>query len=215
MSEFNALGFKKETQSMYELDMLVDFMIENNVLVFCEIGSYAGTTLQYVHKFLREAFGPEAPLVFVSVELPVNMSAFNNLNSLVIPEIRTDSNTEFHLFVGNSTAPDIVESVHTVMDDWWNTPFRAEMGKSLVFIDGEHSYRQSRDDYRAYKDFFDFVAFNDVSPRTSQKQIAKHNHDVATVYHLFDAITLDMPLDSYTMWDDLQATNPRGIGVLL
>lgn len=208
MSKLNALGFKDETQSRFELDQLLDFLVEHNVTVWCEIGVYAGTTFLEVYKTLREA-NPDARLTMIGVDYPDNPAAFNHLTTVVIPEIKADPNVDVHLIVGNSTAPDTVERVKDIF-------FEANPSSSMsfIFIDGDHSYRQSKDDYQAYKHMFDFVGFNDCAAATVTKNQAKHGYDVATVYHLFDALTLDMPRDSYVEFFDANSRNPRGIGII-
>jgi len=212
----NASGFKNETQNKWELDQFTDLLCVHKVTFYCELGVYAGTTFLEGHKRLREFHGPDVLIEMVAIEQPSNQGAFAHLNFVVLPEIRKDPNTSVNLFVGNSTDRDIVEDVYRLLDEGrYNGVLTSTHNKACIFIDGDHSYVQSKDDYLAYEGMFDLVAFNDVSPRTVQKQLAKHGKDVATVYHLFDTLTLHMSKDDYVMFDDFISNNPRGIGVFL
>ena len=217
----NNLGYKTETQSPYELDLFLDFLVEKKVRLYAEIGVYAGSTFFDVYKTLRDLWSSEPnreKFTMIAVEMPSNQNAFAHLTSVVLPEIRKDPFCDLHFFVGNSTEPKIVEQVSEAVHKFYsdvNHFDNKSITESLVFIDGDHSYRQARDDYRAYESLFGFVAFNDISPRTVQKQLEKHGKDVATVYHLFDGLTLERPLDTYVEFEDTNALNPRGIGILL
>lgn len=212
----NALGYKTETQNSLELDLFTDWMVENKVKVYTEIGLYAGTTFLEVYKSLRDAYGPEEPLVMIAVEYPTNPAAFAHLDTIVFPEIQKDPKVTLHKFIGSSTEPRIVEGVHKVVDTWYGDALiRGSYDKSLVFIDGDHSFAQTIDDYRAYRDSFIYTAFNDIAGATVQKNIAKHGYDKATCYHLWRGLTLDLPSDSYLEFEDHTAPNPRGIGILL
>lgn len=201
---------KPETQCRFELDLFLDFLVEKNVRVYCELGLYAGTTFLEVYKTLREHYGPDVRFAMIAIEYPTNNEAFNHLESIVLPEIRKDKNVDLYVFISNSTSIDIVENVNEAV---LNTEWKNE--NSVIFIDGDHSYRQSRDDYLAYRDMFTFVAFNDISPRTVQKNTAKHGRDIATVYHLWDGLTIPRSIDEYIVFDDTTSVNPRGIGILL
>ena len=89
---------------------------------------------------------------------------------------------------------------------------------SLVFIDGDHLFEQAKQDYLAYGPFFEYVAFNDISPRTIPQNRKKHpsigTRDVATVYHLYEGIKAGNPEICETYFEDYAAEKARGIGVL-
>ena len=115
MTPFNALGFKGETQNPYELESYLDFLANERVTSYVEIGVYAGTTFLEVYKTLRETHGPDVFLTMIAVERPSNHAAFNHLTSIVIPEIKADPKVNLHLLVGGSTEPHIVEKAYEII----------------------------------------------------------------------------------------------------
>lgn len=199
-------GYKDETQNRFELDSFLGFLSSHNIQTYAEIGVYAGSTFLEVYKTMKRYMGLER-FTMLCIEYPTNQRAFAHLQSVVLEEIRADPQVDLHVFIGNSTEEKVVKGVFDVMN--------GKRAYSLVFIDGDHSFDQSFDDYMAYKGMFNFVGFNDIARGTSQKNRMKHGHDVATVSHLWRALTCNLPSMHFEEYEDTTADNPRGIGILL
>jgi hypothetical protein len=202
------LTFKPETQNPYELEKFLEFIREHKINVYCEIGLYAGTTFKRVYDLLLEMHGPNNFKMF-GIDYPTNQSAFSHAKELLgdLPEVE--------LYWTPSNDPKTVEAINQNLED-----HAKDVGKlggigyrGLVFIDGDHSYTQTLEDYQIYKELFYWIAFNDVSPRTVQKNIQKHGKDVATCYHVYSVLRLN-PMLEEAYFEDHTATNPRGIGIL-
>ena len=121
-----------------------------------------------------------------------------------------------------SDDPQTVEEVLGEVNRWYekfdDCPPESDYPMSLVFIDGDHLFEQARRDYLAYGSHFEYVAFNDISPRTIPQNRKKHpsigTRDVATVYHLYEGIKAGNPDMCETYFEDYEAAKARGIGVL-
>jgi len=197
--------FKPETQNPYELEKFLEFIREHRINVYCEIGLYAGTTFKKVYDLLLEMHGPGNFKMF-GIDYPMNMSAFSHAKELL------SNLDEVELYWTPSNDPKTVEAIHKN-----HTDFALEHAvtgyRSMVFIDGDHSFTQTLEDYQIYGEEFEYVAFNDVSPRTVMKNIEKHGKDVATCYHVYSVLRLQDQLEE-AYFEDHTAVNPRGIGIL-
>lgn len=192
--------FKQETQNPYELEKFLEFIREQKINVYCEIGLYAGTTFKRVYDLLLDMHGPLNFKMF-GIDYPMNQSAFSHAKELL------SGLSEVEIFWTPSNDPKTVEAIYSGVT---SVPPGIT---SLVFIDGDHSFTQTLEDYQIYRSNFEYVAFNDVSPRTVQKNIEKHGKDIATCYHVYATLRLNGMLEE-AYFEDHTATNPRGIGIL-
>lgn len=229
------MNHKSETQNKNELEQFLKFIEDNKVDLYLEIGLYSGSTFKAVFDTLMKVHGGDrSKFRMIGVDLPTNPSAFQKCCA-VLDEIATVPNRNTGVPYSNvftywtsSTDPATVEQIISDVQDWrkqivWDfgeidlITGEQYLSKSLVFIDGDHLYNQSRDDFLAYKDWFDLVAFNDISPGTVMASRKKYpsigNRDVATVYHLYEALRIS-PHVTETYIIDHEASTPRGIGIL-
>lgn len=219
------LNYKSETQNTKELDQFLEFIREQRIDLYLEIGLYSGSTFKAVFDTLMDVHkGDRTKFRMIGVDLPQNHFAFQECCN-VLEEIAVVPNKNTGVPYSNvftywtsSTDPATVEQVISDVQEWYSKDVELRFQtNSLVFIDGEHTYNQSRDDYLAYKDFFRWVAFNDISPGTVMANRKKHpsigNRDVATVYHLYEALRIG-PHVKETYIVDHEADKPRGIGIL-
>jgi len=210
-------NFKTETQNPRELEAFLQFIEDHKITLYCEIGLYAGTTFKAVYDtLLRVHKGDTTAFQMIGIDLPTNPDAFAAC-SRVIEDIPNKS-----IYWTSSTDKDTVEAVldevryhNTVGSDGEHLPER--IPSSLLFIDGDHSYEQTKDDYAAYSYEFEYVAFNDVSPGTVPQNKLKHGgRNIATAYHVYDAIKIY----SLNRWEVAMFDYPspegkyRGIGIL-
>jgi hypothetical protein len=196
-------GYKPETQNRWELDRFLDFIRNQKINLYMEIGLYSGSTFKEVYDtLLRVHNGDHTKFKMIGVDLPTNADAFAAC-SRVVEAIPNAS-----VYWTSSTDPDTVEKIYEELAEFSTQPEVA----SLIFIDGDHSFAQAKDDYMAYNPMFQFVAFNDIDPRTVEQNKRKHGgRDIATVYHLYEGLRIH---SEETTICDASAEKARGIGIL-
>lgn len=214
-------GYKPETQNRWELDRFLDFIRNQKINLYMEIGLYSGSTFKEVYDtLLRVHNGDHTKFKMIGVDMPTNADAFAACSRVV------DAIPNASVYWTSSTDPDTVEKIYEEI-----TAFSIQAGlgipevSSLVFIDGDHSFAQAKDDYMAYNPMFQFVAFNDIDPRTVEQNKRKHGgRDIATVYHLYEGLRIGEW--SYQLYEGLHtsewetticdpnAEKARGIGIL-
>lgn len=206
--------YKTETQNQLELDQFLSFIEAKKINLYLEIGLYTGSTFAAVyHTMSRVWKGDTSKFRCLGIDLPQNSEAFAVLQETV------DKLPGSTIWYTSSTDPQTVEEVLGEVNRFAEKfDCLDEFPSSLVFIDGEHLFEQARDDYRAYAQSFEYVAFNDISPRTIPQNRKKHpsigNRDVATVYHLYEGIKAGNSYICETYFEDYGAEKARGIGVL-
>jgi len=202
------MSYKLTTQNPRELEAFLDWIEASRINVYLEIGLYAGATFKAVYDRLMKVWDNDtSKFLLLGIDLPSNSEAFKACNDVLagIPTAK--------VWWTSSTDPQTVEEVVKAVTDRWvatGDPF-----KSLMFLDGDHSYAQSRDDYLAYNDAFTYIAFNDISPGTVAQNKMKHGgREVATAYHLYDVLKIGNGVDEVAYWDSPEGGKYRGIGVL-
>ena len=206
--------YKQETQNQSELDQFLKFIADKKINLYLEIGLYAGSTFEAVYNTMKSVWGGDtSKFRCLGVDMPTNAEAFKVAQETVS---RLTGST---IWWTSSTDPQTVEEVLGEVSRWYEK-FDTEgpVPASLVFIDGDHLFEQSKQDYLAYGPFFEYVAFNDISPRTIPQNRKKHpsigTRDVATVYHLYEGVKAGNPDMCETYFEDYEAEKARGIGVL-
>jgi len=208
------MSYKQETQNQSELDQFLSFIRDKKINLYLEIGLYAGTTFKAVYDTLLEVWkGDTSKFRCMGLDLPQNADAFKVLQDTVSKMPGTT------VWYTSSTDPQTVEEVLGEVSRWYEKfDTDGPVPTSLVFIDGDHLFEQARRDYLAYGPFFEYVAFNDISPRTIPQNRKKHpsigSRDVATVYHLYEGIKAGNPEMCEIYFEDYEAEKARGIGVL-
>jgi len=210
-------GYKTESQTPKELEDFLGFIRERKVNLYLEIGLYAGDTFKAVYDTLLETWGGDTSKFRVlGVDLPLNPEAFK------VARERIDQMPGVSVWWTSSSDPLTVEEVIHEVGLWYEKFSDDRDPKvepvSLVFIDGDHSFSQAKDDFLAYKDWFEYVAFNDISSRTIPQNRKKHPsigaRDIATVYHLYEGIKAGHPNCTEVYFEDYEAEKARGIGIL-
>jgi hypothetical protein len=216
--------YKLESQNAKELDDFLRFIKEKKVNLYLEIGLYAGDTFKAVYDTLLETWGGDtSKFRILGIDMPSNSEAFK------VAQERIEKMPGASIWWTSSTDPQTVEEVIQECNKWFDTFYHNGPNGdpvSLVFIDGDHSFTQSKDDFLAYKDWFEYVAFNDISPRTIPQNRKKHPsialpqganvgpRDIATVYHLYEGIKAGHPDCTEIYFEDPEAEKARGIGIL-
>ena len=208
------MSYKAETQNAKELDQFLEFIREKKINLYLEIGLYSGSTFKAVYDTLLDVWGGDTSKFRVlGVDFPTNAEAFKVAQETISGMPGTT------VWWTVSDDPQTVEEALGEVSRWYEK-FDTEgpVPASLVFIDGDHLFEQAKQDYLAYGPFFEYVAFNDISPRTIPQNRKKHpsigNRDVATVYHLYEGIKAGNPEICETYFEDYEAEKARGIGVL-
>lgn len=211
------MTYKTETQNLRELDQFLSFIREKKINLYLEIGLYSGSTFKAVYDTLLDVWGGDTSKFRVlGVDFPTNAEAFKVAQETVSGMPGTT------VWWTVSDDPQTVEEVLGEVNRWYekfdDCPPESDYPMSLVFIDGDHLFEQARRDYLAYGSHFEYVAFNDISPRTIPQNRKKHpsigSRDVATVYHLYEGIKAGNPDMCETYFEDYEAEKARGIGVL-
>jgi Methyltransferase domain len=133
-------------QDLNEFEQFLKFIRKHNIKRYLEIGSKNGGSLWRIGKTL-----PKGSRI-VSVDLPHGDTSFKeskpHLEACVsqLKSIGYDA----HLFLGDSTDPDIVERVRAL------SPF------DLIFIDGNHTEPFVRKDWQNYGEMSNLIAFHDI-----------------------------------------------------
>jgi len=206
--------YKQETQNQSELDQFLKFIADKKINLYLEIGLYAGSTFEAVYNTMKSVWGGDtSKFRCLGVDMPTNAEAFKVAQETISGMPGTT------VWWTVSDDPQTVEEALGEVSRWYEK-FDTEgpVPASLVFIDGDHLFEQAKQDYLAYGPFFEYVAFNDISPRTIPQNRKKHpsigNRDVATVYHLYEGIKAGNPEICETYFEDYEAEKARGIGVL-
>ena len=208
------MTYKTETQNLRELDQFLSFIREKKINLYLEIGLYSGSTFKAVYDTLLDVWGGDTSKFRVlGVDFPTNAEAFKVAQETVSGMPGTT------VWWTSSTDVQTVEEVLGEVTRWYEKfDTDGSIPSSLVFIDGDHLFEQARRDYLAYGPFFEYVAFNDISPRTIPQNRKKHpsigSRDVATVYHLYEGIKAGNPEVCEIYFEDYEAEKARGIGVL-
>ena len=220
------MTYKIETQNSKELDQFLEFIREKKINLYLEIGLYSGSTFKAVYDTLLEVWkGDTTKFRVLGIDMPTNPEAFK------VAQETVSQMPGATIWWTSSTDVQTVEEVLGEVTHWYsrfddeNTTHANLTRKwlpgeprSLVFIDGDHLFEQAKQDYLAYGSHFEYVAFNDISPRTIPQNRKKHpsigSRDVATVYHLYEGIKAGNPDMCETYFEDYEAAKARGIGVL-
>lgn len=201
------IGYKLETQNRWELDKFLEFIADNKINVYCEIGLYSGSTFKEVYDTLLKVHGGDhSKFKMIGIDLPTNTDAFAECSRVVenIPNATC--------YWTSSTDPDTVEKVWAEVKSF-NNVAKVYGSSSLIFIDGDHSFVQAKDDFDAYGAMFSFTAFNDIDQRTVEQNKRKHGgRDIATVYHFYEGLRRGLVEDAN--FCDERAEKARGIGIL-
>ena len=209
--------YKQETQNQSELDQFLKFIADKKINLYLEIGLYSGSTFKAVYDTLLDVWGGDTSKFRVlGVDFPTNAEAFK------VAQETISGMPGATIWWTSSTDVQTVEEVLGEVSCWYEKFDEGSVypygPASLVFIDGDHLFEQAKQDYLAYGPFFEYVAFNDISPRTIPQNRKKHpsigTRDVATVYHLYEGIKAGNPDICETYFEDYEAEKARGIGVL-
>ena len=211
------MTYKIETQNSKELDQFLEFIREKKINLYLEIGLYSGSTFKAVYDTLLEVWkGDTTKFRVLGIDMPTNPEAFK------VAQETVSQMPGATIWWTSSTDVQTVEEVLGEVSRWYEkfdevSP-ESDYPVSLVFIDGDHLFEQAKQDYLAYGSHFEYVAFNDISPRTIPQNRKKHpsigSRDVATVYHLYEGIKAGNPDMCETYFEDYEAEKARGIGVL-
>lgn len=136
----------KLSQNPEELEMMLNFIKENNVKSVLEIGSRYGETLAAMAQVM-----PEGSRI-VSVELP--NGPWGRPDSLEV--LRTCMQTlgekyDTHLLLGDSKSKTVIDVVESL------GPF------DFIFIDGDHSLDGVKSDWNNFGKLGKYVGFHDVN----------------------------------------------------
>lgn len=151
-------------QNEGEIDLFAQILKQENVRSYLEIGSMFGGSLWRIATSL-----PRGSRV-VSVDLPFGTARWNESKDSLIccAKQLEELGYDIHLLFGDSTSPDIVNSVRRL------GPFDA------AFIDANHNFSFVNADWEHYGAMARIVAFHDIS----WKRIAPWNSkDLRTVLH--------------------------------
>jgi cephalosporin hydroxylase len=158
-------------QDPIELAAFVNLVKRENIRSYLEIGSKFGGSLWKIANVL-----PKGSRV-VSVDLPHGDTSFKeNLPHLeeCVRVLRKAKGYDAHLFVGDSTDPEIIEKVRAL------SPF------DLCLIDANHTEPFVRMDWANYGPMCKIVAFHDIG------------------WRIEDRSTKKMPIDVPKVWDEIK-----------
>jgi predicted O-methyltransferase YrrM len=201
----------KDSQSPHEfhawtqkLEELMGFR-EQGPHGYLEIGSYAGESLYYMSQFLN----PKSTITLV--DLGDNGLARRILTDIVIPHCRNTYNHTIALINGFSNAPATYEAVCKL------TPVDRR-GYDLCFIDANHIFAHSLEDFQIYRHSANLIAFHDISDETTKKATLKHGVEQANVNHMWRAFKAILPetneYNEEQIWEFIDPANPKGIGMI-
>jgi predicted O-methyltransferase YrrM len=177
---------------------------------YLEVGAYAGESLYYMSQYLSRGSA------ITLIDLGDNGLARRILTDIVIPHCRNTYNHTISLINGFSNAPSTIDAAGKLAP----TGGRYD----LVFIDANHTFRNSLEDFSIYRHMGNYVAFHDIADATTTKATIKHGVEQANVNHLWRAIKELVPegliqnelVREYdAQWHEfIDETDPKGIGLL-
>jgi len=154
-------------QNLNEFDKFVNIMRAENIKSYLEIGSKYGGSLW------RMAMSLPKKARLVSVDLPHGDHSFKE----ALPYLKDchqkllSLKYDAHLFIGDSTEPEIVESVRKL------GPF------DLCFIDANHTEPYVLKDWENYGSISRIVAFHDINHQPREETVKKLPIDVPRIWN--------------------------------
>lgn len=136
------------SQNEFELEGFVNFMLENQLYRYCEIGARHGDTFHHVMSKLTQdrAFG-------LAVDLPNGKWGTSHSGLYLdraIHNLRERARVVDYV-LGDSTDEAVIQQVQA------QAPF------DMLLIDGDHRYEGVSQDFRNYATMSKYVAFHDIA----------------------------------------------------
>jgi len=185
------MGFKV-SQEQEEIEALLKEVGE--ISSYLEIGSYAGESLLYVYKYLKEGS------TVVLVDLPVNQKARDHLMKVI--ETLGKAGITVHLISGDSQDPFIIEKARE---------FAPSGFYDLTFIDGNHDFDYVVKDLHAYGPMSKRIAMHDIDPRAIKANKAKHGYEKPSAAHVWQVLKMSGETQEFIKQG---SSKPRGLGLL-
>lgn len=180
-TKFNP-GKVKNSQNLKEFDWWMTWLKNQFDLTksfhYLEIGSYAGESLFYISQVIP----PNS--IITLVDLGDNVVAREILVEKTIPFVKEKFGHQTNLLTGYSNDKEILHQTKA---------FAPNGRYDLVFIDANHDFKHSFEDFKNYRESAAWIAFHDISEYNITKSTAKHGVEQANAAHIWKVLKLMVP----------------------
>jgi len=143
---------------------------------YLELGSYAGESLYYMAQIL-----PRGSTITL-VDLPTNEAARKVLVERVAPWCIKTYKHDIKLISGDTLNPAAAEQASKYAHRY-----------DLCFIDANHEFAYTLNDFVRYRDKASWISFHDISRFNTEKTKVKHGVVQANANHVWEAIKVMVP----------------------
>lgn len=180
---------RKASQNAFELESFVNFLKENRVQRYAEIGSREGDTFHHVMSSLpKGSFG-------VAVDLPGGLWGKSTTRNGLVRAVNDLKDYDVRYIFGDSQSAEVAHMLEEF------GPFDA------ILIDGDHTLEGVTKDWNNYKSMAKIIAFHDIVGTGQRERVYKKGVEVPI---LWDQIKKD-----YTHYEFIDQDSKMGIGVIV